>query len=47
MNQNYAMLPHHGFGMFRIISIALIVIGIVLIAVGLLALRKNSKEQAT
>jgi len=45
MNQNYAMLQHHGFGMFRIISIAMVVIGIVLIGVGLLALRKSSKEK--
>ncbi|MGO9643257.1 MAG: hypothetical protein ACLPY5_00770 [Candidatus Bathyarchaeia archaeon] len=41
MNQNSAMFQHHGFGMFRIISVALVVIGIVLIAVGLLALRKS------
>ena len=41
MNQNYAMLQHHDFGMFRIVSIAMVVIGIVLIAVGLLALRKS------
>gem|GEM_PF-3759431 len=43
INQNYAF-QHHGFGMFRIISIALVVIGIVLIAAGLLALRSNRKS---
>ncbi|HKM77380.1 MAG TPA: LPXTG cell wall anchor domain-containing protein [Candidatus Bathyarchaeia archaeon] len=45
MNQNYAILQHHGFGMFRIISIALVVIGIVLIAVGLFALRRSSIKE--
>jgi len=46
MNQNYAMLPHHGFGMFRIISVAMVAVGVALIAIGLLALRKSSREHA-
>ena len=41
MNQNYAAFQHHAFGMYRIISIALVVIGMVLIAIGFLALRKS------
>jgi LPXTG-motif cell wall-anchored protein len=44
INQNYAAFQHHAFGMFRIISITMVGIGIVLIAVGLLALRKRSRK---
>jgi len=46
INQNYTAFQHHAFGMFRIISIAMVVIGIVLIAVGLLALRKSGRESS-
>lgn len=44
MNPNYASFQHHGFGIFRIISIIIVVIGIVLIAVGLLALKQSSTQ---
>jgi len=43
MNPNYVSFQHHGFGMFRIISLTIVAIGLVLIAVGLLALKKDSQ----